>query len=144
GSEGPLRPFSPAVSIPTALQRGPAQGSFSAISWDGGAPAHAMVRDRIITPSGSIWMHLHPNALWSGRQSTGDVLRTLFPSVRSGNGVVCDWQAVSEEVDPLGMRHIRMQQTVHDLPVYGQDLILHLSKGELTHLNGYVWTGRMP
>lgn len=42
----------------------------------------------------------------------------------------------SDEVDDIGMRHIRMQQMHEGIPVYGSEVILHKKDNQIDFLNG--------
>jgi Zn-dependent metalloprotease len=142
--DAPIPVFSPAVSIPQSMTRGVADVQFRTISLEGAAPATDHIRYQRVTPNGSIWMDLKPNQLWSARTSVKEVMQTLFPGTAGRTNLEVDWQLVREDHDPLGMTHIRLQQTLGGLPVHGQDVILHARHGEIESLNGYIWTGRMP
>lgn len=43
----------------------------------------------------------------------------------------------STETDPLGQTHIRLTQMVQGIPVYGSELVAHLTNGTVTLLNGH-------
>lgn len=45
-------------------------------------------------------------------------------------------QLVRLEEDPIGMHHVRFQQTVNGVPVFGGQLIVHLRDGFITAVNG--------
>ncbi len=46
------------------------------------------------------------------------------------------FQISKTETDHLGQTHIRMTQTVQGIPVYGSELVAHLTNGTVTLLNG--------
>ncbi|GAB3903928.1 hypothetical protein GCM10028803_33140 [Larkinella knui] len=47
------------------------------------------------------------------------------------------FQITRTETDQLGQTHIRMTQTVQGVPVYGSELVAHLTNGTVTLLNGH-------
>lgn len=45
-------------------------------------------------------------------------------------------KVISEEQDEVGGTHIRMQQLINEVPIYGAELVLHLKQLAVTSLNG--------
>lgn len=45
-------------------------------------------------------------------------------------------KVISEENDEAGGTHIRMQQLIGEVPIYGAELVLHLKQSQVTSLNG--------
>lgn len=137
-------PFRPALDIPRSMNRVNSGAQYRTISFMGATPAGDIIRNQRITPNGSFWIDLKPNSVWSARSSLRDVVHALVPGSGSQRDARTDWQILSENADALDMIHLRLGQTLDDIPIYGQNLILHLRRGELESLNGYVWTGRIP
>ncbi|GAB3273918.1 hypothetical protein GCM10027347_46640 [Larkinella harenae] len=52
------------------------------------------------------------------------------------------FEITSTETDPLGQTHIRMKQVLQGIPVYGSELIAHLTHGTVTVLNGQYRLGK--
>lgn len=97
-----------------------------------------------VSTSGSLWIGLEPNDLWSSRSSINDLLGDLIPSsVCSGNWDLI-WNVNSEEKDSRNISHIRVEQSLAGHPIHGQDMILHIENGIFRDLNGFAWTGKLP
>lgn len=45
----------------------------------------------------------------------------------------------SEELDDIGMKHIRLQQMYNNIPVYGGEVMLHETNNQIDFLNGYYF-----
>lgn len=97
-----------------------------------------------VSPSGSYWIDLKPNQLWASRSSLESLMESLIPGKVNRSGLAADWIIRSEETDQAHIRHIRIQQTIAGIPIYGQDMILHVDQGSLRDLNGFAWTGKWP
>ena len=105
---------------------------------------HETVKSFHVTTSGSIWLEMKDNQLWSSRASVKEVLQKVLPVPVYEEPISLDWKIISEHQDPKGMEHIRVQQTFGGAPIYGQDMVLHIDRDELVSMNGYAWTGKMP
>ncbi len=97
-----------------------------------------------ITPSGSFWIDMQPNTLWSSRTSVKSLIENIIPVQKQDEPWAMDWTIMSQETDKKQITHIRVQQTLAGKPIYGQDMILHVDRGSLRDLNGFAWTGQLP
>jgi Zn-dependent metalloprotease len=97
-----------------------------------------------ISPSGSFWVDLVPNDLWSSRASVKSLLQTILPVAKENTSLDMDWNISSEETDARQVSHVRVQQTLAGVPIHGQDMILHIQQGSLRDVNGFAWTGKLP
>ncbi|MEO6133221.1 MAG: hypothetical protein ABIQ02_15370, partial [Saprospiraceae bacterium] len=103
-----------------------------------------VIESQKITTSGSLWIHLHDNQLWSSRSSLNDLMKDLIPTSVFKKSWSMEWSEVSQDADQNDMTHIRIQQTLAGKPIHGQDMILHIKNGQLRDLNGFAWTGTTP
>ena len=97
-----------------------------------------------ISTSGSFWIELKPNQLWSTRNSVKALMSDLIPVKDQSEPLSLDWNIVSDQTDAHHVQHIRLQQTLANMPIYGQDMILHVDQGNLRDLNGFCWTSSLP
>ncbi len=105
---------------------------------------HEAIKSFTISRSGSFWIDLHANDLWSQRSSLQDVLATLIPGGRSVHARELNWKQLDEQMDDIGMTHIRVHQTFAGHPIHRQDMVLHIKNGSIRDLNGFAWTGKVP
>lgn len=104
---------------------------------------HEAIEKFRILSSGSMWIDLKQNQLWSSRGSVNDLMGQLLPnSVHQGDWNL-EWISLSETVDPGNMAHIRVQQNLAGHPIHGQQMILHIENGQLRDMNGFAWTNTL-
>ena len=102
------------------------------------------VRSVKVATSGSFWIDLAPNELWSSRSTIKNLLEKILPVEIQSEPWAMDWNVVSEQTDAQRITHVRVQQTLAGAPIHGQDMVLHIDKGSLRDLNGFAWTGKLP
>ena len=105
---------------------------------------HEAIEKINLSSSGSLWIDLKQNDLWSERLSVNDLIGTLLPATVYKGDWNLEWAPVSEEMDSRNVSHIRVEQTLAGKPIHGQDIILHIENGQLRDLNGFAWTGQLP
>jgi len=107
-------------------------------------PKQEFISSAKVTTSGSFWIDLKQNQLWSSRTSVKGLLETILPVEIQNEPWAMDWTITSDETDPQGIEHIRVFQTLAGTPIHGQDMILHVDHGSLRDINGFAWTGKLP
>ncbi len=105
---------------------------------------HESVKSFKVTSSGSMWIELDQNQLWSSRTSLKEVIQAIVPTPIQDEPWALDWKVMNEEMDAQHRTHIRIQQTLAGHPIHRQDMILHLENGNVRDLNGFAWTGSLP
>ncbi len=103
-----------------------------------------LVSSASVTTSGSFWIDMKPNNLWSSRTSVKALLENILPVESESESGSMDWIIINESKDQQGVEHVRVQQTLAGKPIYGQDMILHIDQGSLRDINGFAWTGNLP
>lgn len=119
-------------------------GKWNPVTLHAGQPVNEDIAAYHITPSGSFWIDMQPNSLWSSRTSVKSLIENIIPVQHQDEPWAIDWTIRSQETDNKQVTHIRVQQTLAGKPIYGQDMILHVDHGSLRDLNGFAWTGQLP
>ncbi len=79
-----------------------------------------------------------PNTSSANRSTTEvatEYLKAAAPAMKIKNPE-SEFAFKSEEIDEIGMKHIRMQQMYQDVPVYGGEVVLHGRDNKIEFLNG--------
>ncbi|MFZ4544748.1 MAG: hypothetical protein ACOYOA_11900, partial [Saprospiraceae bacterium] len=75
----------------------------------------------------------------SGNRSAQDKIKAYLDGIQQEIGFAAmsnDFQLKETSKDELGMEHFKMQQVFNGIPVYGAEIILHSSEGEINLMNG--------
>ncbi len=138
------QPFVPASDIPSMISSARTANAFHHSPLSSIRGTHEAVEKYLISSSGSIWIDLKKNDLWSSRTSVNNLIGDLIPnSVYTGHWNM-EWASVSEGKDAKDISHIRVEQMLAGHPIHHQDLVLHIANGQLRDLNGFAWTGPLP
>jgi Zn-dependent metalloprotease len=97
-----------------------------------------------IAASGSFWIDMKPNQLWQGRASINSIMKSVVPMTKHDLPVEMSWKVTGEEVDENQVNHIRVVQTLGGIPIHRQDMVVHISGGQLRDMNGFIWTAGVP
>ncbi len=97
-----------------------------------------------IESSGSLWIDFTQNDLLQARAALKEVLNNILQIEDVIVELPVDWIEQERIMDQMGTEHIRVQQSIADIPIKGQDVILHLNQESLSGLNGFAWTGQLP
>ncbi len=97
-----------------------------------------------IESSGSIWIDFKQNELLISRSAVNEVINSLLSIQEENETSKSYWITETENLDKMGVEHVRVQQFINHSPVKGQNLILHLKEHMLIGLNGFAWTGQVP
>ena len=106
--------------------------------------SHEAISSQHLTSSGSFWIDLHENDLWSSRADLTGLIAEILPKAFDPSGLSSEWKEVSNETDDKASTHIRIQQNLAGYPIHGQDMVLHIRDGQLRDLNGFAWTWQTP
>ena len=143
------KPYVPLQPIQVAKAPAPISGSSRlGGTWSPGSiqsidGKHELVSSATISTSGSFWIEMKQNELWASRTTVKNLLEEIL-QVKEQDVLSIDWNIISEQTDPQGIEHIRVQQTLAGAPIHQQDMILHIAEGGLRGLNGFAWTGQLP
>ena len=97
-----------------------------------------------ISASGSFWIDMKPNQRWQGRASISNIMESLISMKKHQLPVDMGWKVIGEDMDEQQVSHIRVVQTLGDIPIHRQDMIVHISHGQLRDINGFIWTAGVP
>ncbi|MEO5907325.1 MAG: hypothetical protein ABIQ11_11400 [Saprospiraceae bacterium] len=140
----PANPFVPAEGIPSMLCESRQAPVFSPQELNSISKSHPAVSSSKMASSGSLWIGLRSNQLWSSRNSVNEVISQLIPESTFKGHWDMEWKEVSESKDVKEIAHIRVQQFLAGHPIHGQDMILHIENGQLRDMNGFAWTAKTP
>lgn len=101
------------------------------------------IQSYYIASSGSLWIELKNNNMYSSRMSVDDIMQKLIFRNKGSRANEFSWKE-SARIQDHQAEHIRVQQQLDGLPIVRQDMILHIRNGELSDLNGFIWTGPVP
>ena len=129
----------PATHNSTRLGRPWAPGTLASTT-----SVHEDIESFLITETGSFWIGMKPNQLWQGRSSINNMLSALIPTSKIDLPVERGWQIINEEKDERNVSHLRVRQTLGDIPIHRQDMVVHIAGGQLRDINGFAWTAQWP
>jgi Zn-dependent metalloprotease len=141
---GSAHPFHIARDIPSLAKTSRLSGNFYPSPLCNLNSSNEKISSQKISSSGSFWIELNDNEMWSARSSVTDLMTSLLSYSVSDNKLPQEWSEVSEEKDPQQITHVRVRQMLAGYPIHGQDMILHLQHNKLRDLNGFAWTGPLP
>jgi len=143
-THGTPQPIHLAQGLPSIQSMARKAGGFNQHPLCSILTTHEAIESQWVTSSGSLWINLRENHLWSSRSSVKDLMAELLPNSVFEKNWAMEWAEVSEETDPGNISHIRIQQTLAGHPIHGQDMILHIQNSQLRDMNGFAWTGKTP
>ena len=80
-------------------------------------------------------LHNTSSANRSTTEIATEYLKAAAPAMKIKNPE-SEFTVKSEEIDEIGMKHIRMQQMYKEIPVYGGEVVLHGRDNRIDFLNG--------
>jgi Zn-dependent metalloprotease len=141
---GEYSPFFPSDDAPSLLCNSRHDDSFQFNTIHSVFPVKAEISSCKVASSGSLWITLRENQIWTARLDVSDIMAAIIPSSVSESDWDLKWIETSSSMDSRNIRHVRIEQTLAGHPIHGQELILHIENEVLRDLNGFAWTGHLP
>src|SRR5688572_32321013 len=91
--------FTPAKGLPSFLCTPRSTGTFEWNTLGSIRPTHQSVENYRITSSGSLWIDLKSNELWSSRSSVSQIIGNIIPDAVKTNPLHLEWTSTADVQD---------------------------------------------